>query len=38
MEAEGTIDNAEWNRNPTVGVGPYVFTEWESGKPYSLQP
>ncbi|MDI9548606.1 MAG: peptide ABC transporter substrate-binding protein [Chloroflexota bacterium] len=31
MEAEGTIDNAEWNRNPTVGVGPYVFTEWESG-------
>jgi peptide/nickel transport system substrate-binding protein len=31
FEAEGTIDNAEWNRNPTVGVGPYVFAEWESG-------
>jgi peptide/nickel transport system substrate-binding protein len=30
-EAEGTIDNAEWNRNPTVGVGPYNFAEWESG-------
>lgn len=30
-EAEGTIDNAEWNRAPTVGCGPYTFTEWESG-------
>jgi len=30
-EAEGTLDNAEWNRNPTVGCGPYVFAEWESG-------
>jgi len=27
--AEGTLDNAEWNRAPTVGVGPFVFTEWE---------
>lgn len=31
FEAEGTIDNAEWNLNPTVGVGPYKFAEWESG-------
>jgi peptide/nickel transport system substrate-binding protein len=30
-EAEGTLDNAEWNRTPTVGCGPYVFKEWESG-------
>jgi peptide/nickel transport system substrate-binding protein len=30
-EAEGTIDNAEWNLNPTVGSGPYVLEEWESG-------
>jgi len=30
-EAEGTIDNAEWNLNPTVGAGPYVFSEWVSG-------
>ncbi|MBN2386483.1 MAG: peptide ABC transporter substrate-binding protein [Anaerolineales bacterium] len=30
-EAEGTIDNADWLRNPTVGYGPYVFDEWESG-------
>ena len=31
FESEGTIDNAEWNRNPTVGCGPYIFAEWESG-------
>jgi peptide/nickel transport system substrate-binding protein len=30
-EAEGTIDNAEWLRAPTVGLGPYSFVEWESG-------
>jgi peptide/nickel transport system substrate-binding protein len=30
-EAEGTIDNAEWLRNPSVGCGPYNFAEWESG-------
>lgn len=29
--AEGTLDNADWNRAPTVGFGPFVFTEWESG-------
>ncbi|MBN2147792.1 MAG: peptide ABC transporter substrate-binding protein [Anaerolineales bacterium] len=31
FEEEGTIDNAEWLRSPTVGSGPYVFQEWESG-------
>jgi peptide/nickel transport system substrate-binding protein len=31
FESEGTIDNAEWNLNPTVGCGPFVFAEWESG-------
>lgn len=30
-DSDGTLDNAEWNRNPTVGFGPYVFQEWESG-------
>jgi peptide/nickel transport system substrate-binding protein len=30
-EAEGTLDAAEWNVAPTVGAGPYVFAEWESG-------
>ncbi|MFZ6029467.1 MAG: peptide ABC transporter substrate-binding protein [Chloroflexota bacterium] len=31
FDAEGTLDNAEWNRKPLVGVGPFVFAEWESG-------
>jgi peptide/nickel transport system substrate-binding protein len=31
LEAEGTLDVAEWNRQPSVSVGPYVFSEWESG-------
>ncbi|MFU8771778.1 MAG: ABC transporter substrate-binding protein, partial [Anaerolineales bacterium] len=30
-EAEGTIDTAAWNWEPTVGAGPFVFAEWESG-------
>jgi len=28
---DGTIDKAEWNRKPTVGFGPFVFKEWQSG-------
>lgn len=31
FEAEGSIDTADWNMNPTVGCGPFNFTEWESG-------
>lgn len=31
FEAEGTLDAAAWNLAPTVGAGPYVFAEWESG-------
>jgi len=31
FEAEGTLDNATWNFEPTVGCGPYVLAEWESG-------
>ncbi|HEX2993184.1 MAG TPA: peptide ABC transporter substrate-binding protein [Anaerolineales bacterium] len=31
FEKEGTLDNAAWNRNPTVGVGPFVLSEWETG-------
>jgi peptide/nickel transport system substrate-binding protein len=31
FDAEGTLDNADWNTNPTVGAGPFVFAEWESG-------
>jgi peptide/nickel transport system substrate-binding protein len=36
FEKEGTIDNAEWNRAPTVGIGPFVFNEWESGSHISF--
>lgn len=36
FESEGTIDTAEWNRNPTVGVGPFVFSEWETGSHISF--
>ena len=31
FETEGTLDEADWNLAPTVGAGPYVFAEWESG-------
>jgi len=31
FDADGTIDQAEWNRNPTVGLGPFVLSEWETG-------
>ncbi|NJL94233.1 MAG: peptide ABC transporter substrate-binding protein [Anaerolineae bacterium] len=31
FEAEGTIDNAEWNRAPSVSSGPFMFDEWEVG-------
>lgn len=31
FEADGTLDDAEWNLAPTVSAGPYRFEEWESG-------
>ncbi|MCX6029198.1 MAG: peptide ABC transporter substrate-binding protein [Chloroflexi bacterium] len=31
FQKDGTLDNAEWNRKPTVGIGPYLFKEWQSG-------
>lgn len=31
FEQTGTLDDATWNRTPTVGVGPYLFSEWQSG-------
>jgi ABC-type transport system substrate-binding protein len=31
FEAEGSIDEAEWNRQSPVGCGPYVADTWESG-------
>ncbi|MBN2472357.1 MAG: hypothetical protein JXN59_16650, partial [Anaerolineae bacterium] len=31
FEAEGSLDNAAWNRAPTVSNGPFVYQEWEVG-------
>jgi len=31
FDSAGTLDTAEWNRKPTVGVGPFVFDAWETG-------
>ncbi|OGO35285.1 MAG: hypothetical protein A2W35_01390 [Chloroflexi bacterium RBG_16_57_11] len=31
FDTDGTIDTADWNKAPTVGCGPFVFEEWESG-------
>jgi peptide/nickel transport system substrate-binding protein len=31
FETDGTLDNAEWNRAPVVGSGPFVFESWEVG-------
>jgi peptide/nickel transport system substrate-binding protein len=31
FDANGSIDEAEWNYAPTVGCGPFNFAEWESG-------
>ncbi len=28
---KGSIQEATWNRAPTVGCGPFVFSEWQSG-------
>ena len=30
-DAEGTLDNADWLKNPTVGCGPFLLAEWQSG-------
>jgi peptide/nickel transport system substrate-binding protein len=38
FDADGTLDNAEWNIAPTVGVGPFVFTEWETDSHMIFEP
>lgn len=30
-QANGSLQEAPWNLAPTVGAGPYVFAEWETG-------
>jgi len=34
--AEGTLDRADWNRNPQVGNGAFVFETWEPGAQITL--
>jgi peptide/nickel transport system substrate-binding protein len=31
FDKDGTLDQAEWNKAPKVGCGPFVFDEWQSG-------
>lgn len=31
FEAEGSLDNAAYNNEPSVSSGPYVLTEWSRG-------
>jgi len=36
FKKDGTLDKAEWNRKPTVGAGPFVFKEWQTGSYLSM--
>ena len=31
FKKDGSLDKADWNRNPTVSCGPFLFKEWQSG-------
>ncbi len=31
FDSDGTIDNAEWNRNPNPSLGPFTLDQWETG-------
>jgi peptide/nickel transport system substrate-binding protein len=31
FDKDGSLNDADYNRNPTVGCGPFVFDKWESG-------
>ena len=31
FKKDGTLDKAEWNRKPTVGAGPFVLKDWQTG-------
>jgi peptide/nickel transport system substrate-binding protein len=37
FKKDGTIDKADWNRKPTVGAGPFVLKEWQSGSYLTFQ-
>lgn len=38
FDADGTLDNADWNRNPDVVSGPFVLEAWEPGSHMSFVP
>lgn len=38
VDAEGTLDTAEWNRTINPGSGAFVVNQWESGSFLSLTP
>jgi peptide/nickel transport system substrate-binding protein len=31
FDQDGSLDNAAWNKAPTVGAGPFIFSEWQTG-------
>jgi len=37
FEAEGTIDGADWNRNPTVSNGAFIIKEWKAASHLILE-
>ncbi len=37
FDADGTLDNAEWNRNPVPALGPFVLDQWETGSHLSFK-
>lgn len=36
FEAEGSLNEAEWNNNPTVSIGPFMLEEWNRGSSLSF--
>jgi peptide/nickel transport system substrate-binding protein len=37
FDKDGTLDNAEWNRNPIPSLGPFVLDQWETGSHLSFK-
>jgi peptide/nickel transport system substrate-binding protein len=37
FDADGTLDQAEWNRNPVPSLGPFVLDQWETGSHLSFK-
>ncbi len=37
FDAQGSVNNAEWNRAPTVSCGPFTFESWQPGSSVSFK-